>query len=97
MPCENMTNTFIKMKGSLKCPVCGYKKAHVYRYINDMYFGGIKKWCFFIKCDNCETSSCEYLSDEAVIGAWEGKSDSRLLHSLFPEVEDIGTLRRYPL
>ena len=87
-----MKQQYIKMKGSLKCPVCGYKKAHVYRYISDMFGGGTTKWCFFIECDNCETSSDVYLSDVAAIGAWEGEYDLRLLHALFPEVEDVNTL-----
>lgn len=87
-----MKQQYIKMKGSLRCPVCGYKKAHVYRYISDMFGGGVTKWCFFIICDNCETSSCEYLSDKAAIDHWEDETDPCLLHALFPEVEDVSTL-----
>ena len=86
-----MPDKLIPMKGSLKCPVCKYKKARVYRYLTD--FGGrTMRWLFFIECAQCETSSCEYLSEEAAISAWIGEHDPSLLHALFPDVEDVSSL-----
>lgn len=81
-----MTNNPIAMKGTLNCPVCGFRKARVYRRLAN--FGETKKWIFFIECAHCGTSSCRYGSDDIAIGAWDSKTDPRLMRVLYPDMPE---------